>query len=450
MFAADFCAKNMQRYIEGAMPNNAKQSPISIESVQALTENALKNAFINIDNAFIKQYPQESERCGSTASVAVIQDVVHEDEPHSVTTLLTVGHIGDTKIISCDNVTGKAKILTVDHVASRPSERQRIEKAGGYISTDSFGQQAVMGTLAVTRAFGVRKYKDNPSDIIIADPFIQSHIVDDKQSFLVLVSDGVTSVMSEQEIVDIVKHCISPTVAVNTLLDLVEQYSTRDNYSAVVVRLPCWTVDKKPPPTKDYTQNLRRYKLKHSDFGSRMTEGVGSESLDSVASADDQTQELSHDRFIIALFDAVGKDIGRSDVSDLYSSVNDTTSRFAFRGDSGAGNRGIGRLTFNEFLAGMAELNVKAAKSTSPVTMKTLAREIFASVGTMKDIEQNSAMIMLDSRAKTSPHPHSVVDDHHVEIELAQKAATQQINTTALSATDIVRALKKLQYHIFR
>jgi protein phosphatase PTC6 len=68
----------------------------------------------------------------------------------------------------------------------------------------SFGSEMFLGRLANTRAFGDSKLKRYG---ISAEPEISIHnLIGKKFAFMVLVSDGVTSVLSDQEIVDCVSN----------------------------------------------------------------------------------------------------------------------------------------------------------------------------------------------------------------------------------------------------
>ena len=62
----------------------------------------------------------------------------------------------------------------------------------------------VMGLLAVTRSFGDHSIKE----FIISEPYIQSRILPNSNSFIILACDGVFDVLSDEEACRIVVQSI--------------------------------------------------------------------------------------------------------------------------------------------------------------------------------------------------------------------------------------------------
>lgn len=141
---------------------------------------------------------------GSTGSIAIVEPhdkkAFWESEAYDI----IVGHVGDTRILLCDASTGHAVPLTTgDHHPGNPVETDRLRKYAGFVTTDSWGDERIMGMLATSRAFGDAKLKRFG---VSAEPDIVRYSINEKNpgAFIVLVTDGITSVMSDQEIVDIV------------------------------------------------------------------------------------------------------------------------------------------------------------------------------------------------------------------------------------------------------
>lgn len=129
--------------------------------------------------------------------------------------------------------------LTTDHHPDTPIEANRLRRYAATFVTDSFGQERVLG-LANTRAFGDVSSKRIG---VSAEPEIAC--VDMKASefsFLVLVSDGVSGVLEDQEIVDVVKEAKTPEQASRELVGLATGIGggQADNATALVVRLGGW------------------------------------------------------------------------------------------------------------------------------------------------------------------------------------------------------------------
>lgn len=93
--------------------------------------------------------------------------------------------------------------LTTDHKASDPGERARVEAAGGMVLFVK-GVARVNGRLAVTRAFG----DADMGDVVIPDPEVAERQLVDDDEFLVLASDGLWDVMTNDAVAACVR-CVS-------------------------------------------------------------------------------------------------------------------------------------------------------------------------------------------------------------------------------------------------
>ncbi|RFU27403.1 hypothetical protein B7463_g8935, partial [Scytalidium lignicola] len=145
---------------------------------------------------------------GSTASIALISTPTPTPFWHPATPCTIVAaHVGDTRIILCDTATGLAKPITTNHHPSTPLESTRLRRYAATFSTDSFGEERMSG-LANTRAFGDMRSKRIG---VSAEPEItRVELLPAEYSFLVLVSDGVSGTLDDQEIVDVVKEAKTP------------------------------------------------------------------------------------------------------------------------------------------------------------------------------------------------------------------------------------------------
>ena len=87
--------------------------------------------------------------------------------------------------------------------------------------------------LATSRAFGDAKLKRYG---VSAEPDIIRYRItkDNPAAFIVLVTDGITSVMSDQEVVDFVKQYNNPSVSAKKLVDAADQLQSDDNTTAIV------------------------------------------------------------------------------------------------------------------------------------------------------------------------------------------------------------------------
>jgi len=73
-----------------------------------------------------------------------------------------------------------------------------------------------------------------------------------------MVSDGVSSILSDQEVVDVARHAKTPKAAADNIVAFAEELGTEDNASAMVIPLAGWGKIDGPDKTKDlrvYRQN---------------------------------------------------------------------------------------------------------------------------------------------------------------------------------------------------
>lgn len=179
---------------------------------------------------------------GSTASVVLISTPTPAPFWHpGAHSSLIVAHVGDTRVLLCDTATGLAQPLTSDHHPTTPAESRRLRRyapAGSMVSGDSFGEERIAG-LANSRAFGDIKSKRIG---VSAEPEITRVELGPAQySFIVLMSDGVSGTLSDQEIVDVVKEAKTPEEGARRVVEYATEVSDDgDNATCQVVRLGGW------------------------------------------------------------------------------------------------------------------------------------------------------------------------------------------------------------------
>ena len=88
-------------------------------------------------------------------------------------------------------------------------------------------------SLAMSRAFGDRKLKEH----ISSDPDVAIEDVDDDTEFVILASDGLWKVMSNQEAVDEVRDTRDARKAAVKLVDEAVERGSKDDIACVVVRI---------------------------------------------------------------------------------------------------------------------------------------------------------------------------------------------------------------------
>ncbi|KAK2972703.1 hypothetical protein RJ640_025554 [Escallonia rubra] len=138
---------------------------------------------------------------------------------------LWVANIGDSRAVLCER--GSASQLTVDHEPH--SERRRIEKQGGFVTTLPGDVPRLNGQLAVARAFGDQSLKAHLS----SEPDIRHVPIDSTMEFVILASDGLWKVMNNQYAVDVVKSVKDPQAAAKRLTTEALARKSKDDISSI-------------------------------------------------------------------------------------------------------------------------------------------------------------------------------------------------------------------------
>ncbi|KAL0297384.1 UNVERIFIED_CONTAM: putative protein phosphatase 2C 59 [Sesamum radiatum] len=175
------------------------------------------DTFSHTDSEFLKNESNQNKDAGSTASTAIL-----------LGDRLLVANVGDSRAVICRG--GDAIAVSRDHKPNHSDERQRIENAGGFVMWA--GTWRVGGVLAVSRAFGDKLLKR----YVVSDPEIQEEKVDGTLEFLILASDGLWDVVTNEEAVSMIKPIPEPEEAARRLLQEAHERGSADNITVVVVR----------------------------------------------------------------------------------------------------------------------------------------------------------------------------------------------------------------------
>lgn len=202
---------------------------------------------------------------------------------------LVVTQVGDTKIIICDK-NGIAHPLTRLHhpTSSRESKRLNMDVKKEEEEADSFGEKRFLNKFANTRSFGDLVGK---KEGLSSEPDIYSYLVGNTEQlphsersklqfggdecFICMVTDGVSDILSDQEIVDLITSTVNmrglktanPQYLAEEVVKFIEAVGDRhaDNATCIILRLPNWG----SWPTIDRTGAEREEKLMGSSKGER-------------------------------------------------------------------------------------------------------------------------------------------------------------------------------------
>ena len=194
-----YLKENLHHYIK-----NFSKDSIS-EAINLVEENFIKNEALN-------EKGELKDPSGSCGIIALIQQ-----------NKLIIANVGDSRLV----LYKKSALFfsTEDHKPGSPSEKSRIEKAGGTIyQTPSLfplhqnGKEietpwrVLPGRLSVSRTFGDIEAKNENlggmKNVVVALPDITEIELDDEFNFLVLGCDGIFDVLSNEEILECVKIVI--------------------------------------------------------------------------------------------------------------------------------------------------------------------------------------------------------------------------------------------------
>ncbi|PAN22577.1 hypothetical protein PAHAL_4G028500 [Panicum hallii] len=181
------------------------------------TKSAIAETYTHTDSELLKADTSHHRDAGSTASTAIL-----------VGDRLVVANVGDSRAVICRG--GDAIAVSRDHKPDQTDEKQRIEEAGGFVMWA--GTWRVGGVLAVSRAFGDKLLKQ----YVVADPEIKEEVVDSSLEFLILASDGLWDVVTNEEAVAMVKPILDSEQAAKRLVAEASQRGSADNITCVVVR----------------------------------------------------------------------------------------------------------------------------------------------------------------------------------------------------------------------
>jgi protein phosphatase PTC6 len=209
-----------------AQVTKTQQQQVPIPTTMTL-EQRLCLSFLQCDTKLIRDKYED----GSTASVVLVQSKGAFWETKTDLDLI-LAHVGDTRILLCEAPRGESIQLTTDHHPDAVIESDRIRKLAAYVSADSFGENMFLGHVANTRSLGDIAMK--PFGVSAEPELIRRTVKANEAAFLVLMSDGISSVMSNQEVVDCVKLESDPTQAAANVLNLAEQLGAEDNCTVMV------------------------------------------------------------------------------------------------------------------------------------------------------------------------------------------------------------------------
>jgi serine/threonine protein phosphatase PrpC len=177
---------------------------------------ALTRAFKKVDDQLATL---GAWKYGSTATVALI----HQSRGHS---MLYLANVGDSSAALVGE--NNARIVSVDHKASSPTETARVQNEGGLVLRKRVG-----GILSVSRALGDHQLKGECGGVS-CEPDVFVCKADKDCSALVIASDGLWDVLNASDVQTIVQDTIQKAIETNSDPAHVQNYLSRETSQALV------------------------------------------------------------------------------------------------------------------------------------------------------------------------------------------------------------------------
>lgn len=197
-------------------------------------EKALLHSFKQVD--FDSRGENWAAKAGSTGLFVFIPDSASTERT------LYVANCGDSRALLCNQ--GEADALTYDHKASwcDDVDRERIENAGlklrnGRVVDRRGAALAIHKTLGNWDFIEGKPSRKGHKGGVSGTPDISIVPLLPTDTELVLLCDGNTDVLLDQEIVDIVRQSSDLDAAVHRIVAAAVERGSRDNISAIVVKL---------------------------------------------------------------------------------------------------------------------------------------------------------------------------------------------------------------------
>lgn len=159
----------------------------------------LQNAFDQLDTEFCEEATKKKNTSGACVTVVILyKNAASQPE-------LLVLNVGDCRVIVSEQEGDSAVAITTDHTASQMSEKRRIEENGGYVM-----HGRVIGVMEPSRSVGDIDMKAEAMEgAVVATPEVFRRPVKIGQTTIVLATDGVWSVLENDEVMAIAKREIN-------------------------------------------------------------------------------------------------------------------------------------------------------------------------------------------------------------------------------------------------
>lgn len=211
--AAQWLCDHLANRVETTIASQQDHSPPAMEA-------SMKSAFLQVDEEFVNEAVQGKWHDGSTCVVVMVRGRE-----------LVVCNTGDSRAVL--SRLGQAQAMSEDHKPNHPVERERIIRCGGTI--DVVGVPRINGVLATSRTFGDGAFK--VKQIVTAEPDVRCKEIQPGDEFIIIASDGLWDVLSNQDACAIAARAGTAKEAARLLVEEALSRGTKDNVTAGVIDL---------------------------------------------------------------------------------------------------------------------------------------------------------------------------------------------------------------------
>ncbi len=193
-----------------------------------VSPSVIQSVFEETDKEISKSLSRENNESGSTALLLLVSSDLQS---------FTIIKVGDSSscVISRGGIA--VKLGGDDHRINNKKEYDRVRKCGGIIRRNRLN-----GVLSVTRSFGDIKHKNySKSDVLIVKPDIEEYNISKNDEFIVLATDGLFDVLTNQTVVNEIRKELAMTGNIEMAGEKVVKKALRagscDNISIIIVGL---------------------------------------------------------------------------------------------------------------------------------------------------------------------------------------------------------------------
>ena len=203
----------LKKYLSNMVYNNMDGS---CPNSKKLLKTQFSKTVINLD----KYLSKRGIDAGSTALVACIKD-----------STVCIANTGDCRAVLCSN--GLAIPLTKDHKPGFTEEKIRLLALGGDVVYDKNIKGFRVAGMSVSRSFGDL----DRQPYIIATPDVYRHRIKKTDKCIILATDGLWDVLSNQDAVEHVLGCTATKNVAASLCRKAVELRSSDNVTAIVIFL---------------------------------------------------------------------------------------------------------------------------------------------------------------------------------------------------------------------